>query len=91
MNAVADKLSNWLVPTAASLLLTALGGAILWGQYSQRVSSLELSERDLMQRESDDRSKLATHDTQIALINQKLDTIIQQLAQANAKLDQVKK
>lgn len=88
MNAqMSQNLASWGVPTAVSLLFTVVGGAVLWGQYSQRIAALETSQRDAVRLEAETVTRISVHDTQIALINQKLDTIIQQLATANAKLD----
>jgi hypothetical protein len=82
---------TWILPTAVSLLITIAAWATMWGEYSQRVTYLESNQKDMLVEVASSQSHIATHDAQIAVINTKLDTIIQQLAVANAKLDRSNK
>ena len=82
-----DALRTWIVPMAVSLVFTVVGGAVIWGQYSQRVTALETDQRELRLHQQEEISRLGGHDTQIAVMNQKLDTIILQLAIVSGKLD----
>lgn len=82
---------DWRLPIGWSLLLAALAAALSYGvgtgQSSQRLADLEKRSQEQSARMDAQATQLAAHDVKIAVISEKLDTIILQLDHVNAKLE----
>lgn len=82
---------DWRLPIGWSLLLAALAASVSYGvgsgQSSQRLSDLEKRSQEQAARMDAQSTQLAAHDVKIAVISEKLDTIILQLGHVNEKLE----
>lgn len=82
---------DWRLPIGWSLLLAGMAAALSYGvgsgQSSQRLADLEKHSQELSVRLDTLSGQLAAHDVKIAVISEKLDTIISQLGNVNAKLE----
>jgi uncharacterized coiled-coil protein SlyX len=83
-----DK-GTWLLP----ILITIVGGVFTYGitsgQNNQRMTELERRSQEQATAAQALATQVANHEVKIAVFNEKLDTILRELGDANAKLDRV--
>ena len=78
---------DWIWAAIISLIVSGIGFASIWGAREQEIESLEARQDKQATKNDQLDQHLASDDTQIAIVETKLETIIMQLDALNANLE----
>jgi hypothetical protein len=67
-----DHLSNWVIPAAVSVIVTAIGASVVWGEYGERIQNLKSVQLEVLRQLDEIHKEQAKQDTEIALLNQRM-------------------
>lgn len=81
------RIPVWVVTTLITVVGAASTYGVVSGQTSQRMDELERRTREQATDSRAQAAQIASHDVKIAVISEKLDTIILQLGSMNQKLE----
>lgn len=83
------RVPAWALHLLVTMIALGCGIAIAIGRYESRFDTVEQAQREQAKHGEEREAKLAAHDTAIAVLGAKLDTVIQELGLVNTKLDRL--
>lgn len=68
-----SHLSTWVVPAAVSVIVTAIGAAVVWGEYGERIANLKNVQLEVLRQLDELHKEQSIQDKNIALLEQRVD------------------
>ena len=71
-NGLNGHLGNWVIPAAVSVVVTAVGAAVVWGEYGERIANLRAEQIEIVRQLAEANRERAQQTVEIALLKQRM-------------------